>query len=266
MNMTPSMSLHDLWFIKLTPLPDSWDMPWHCILTPTISILSPILHSLLLVQKVSHRALFLTWLGVPPMNMRRDAQCIMQRRLSIWHASPSSANDGTSEWQSSCSTTLCFFADHATTLAIACTAPNAPFLPTTTRTNNTSIPISHISPSNTTTAAHPGIIMPHIKVPKTKVTSPSLANGIPASQCSCHSHWYYCWRWYKWHASQTQIAEPHFLAAPYKWLPPDEHNCTSEFRGISTCPEWSDGGLLQLVLESPVICLFWLAFEPLAPP
>jgi len=47
------------------------------------------------------------------------------------------------------------------------------------------IPVSHLSPPNT--AARPGIAMPHIEVPKAEVPSPPLANGIPAGVPATHA-------------------------------------------------------------------------------
>ena len=49
------------------------------------------------------------------------------------------------------------------------------------------IPVSHISPSNAAAPARPGIAMPHTEVPKTEVASPPLANGIPANVPATHA-------------------------------------------------------------------------------
>src|SRR6266545_5967365 len=120
-------------------------------------MLSPTLHSLLLVQKGNHRASFLT--GWCSANEYAQGCSRRHATLPTWYASPSSTTDGTPEWQPSHSSTaqenaipychtsnedlirswivstLRSFVDHATAPTTARTSPDAPCLLTTTRTS-----------------------------------------------------------------------------------------------------------------------------------
>ena len=106
---------------------------------------------------------------------------------------------------------------------------------------HSALPVSHISPLNTTATAatHPGITIPHIEVPKPKVASSPLTNSIPTSILATY-------------ADTTGEGGTNGMPVRPKLqnLTPQQHfmdgyhlTCTSssEFGCISTCPEWSDG-------------------------